>query len=126
MFAETMKRLRHSHHMTQAELAEKLGLSASAIGMYEQGRREPDLAVIMQLCDIFDVPADILLATSPKKQSFEIKDVIQDIQERLLTAQDLTLDGVPVSLDGIQRLIDAIEVSTAVVLDQMEKEQFDQ
>jgi ppGpp synthetase/RelA/SpoT-type nucleotidyltranferase len=92
--------------MTQAELAEKLGLSASAIGMYEQGRREPDLAVIMQLCDIFDVPADILLATSPKKQSFEIKDVIQDIQERLLTAQDLTLDGVPVSLDGMRDLTD--------------------
>ncbi|MBR4869104.1 MAG: helix-turn-helix transcriptional regulator [Clostridia bacterium] len=126
MFAETMKRLRHAHHMTQAELAEKLGLSASAVGMYEQGRREPDLAIIMQLCNIFDVPADVLLSTPTTPSSYEIKDVIQDIQDRLLVAQDLTLDGVPVTMDGIQRLIDAIEVSTAVVLDQMGKEQSEQ
>ena len=123
MFAETMKQLRRSRHMTQAQLAEKLGLSASAVGMYEQGRREPDLNVIMQLCVIFDVPADRLLGEPAQRESFEIKDVIQDIQERLLTAQELTLDGVPVTSDGLKRLIDAIEISTAVVLDQMGKEQ---
>ncbi len=53
----------------------------------------------------------------------ECQQLVEDIQERLLTAQELTLDGVPVTSDGLKRLIDAIEISTAVVLDQMGKEQ---
>lgn len=123
MFAETMKHLRRSHNMTQAQLAEQLGLSASAVGMYEQGRREPDLSVILQLCQIFQVPADLLLnEAAPPQESLEIKDVMQDIQDRLLATQELTLDGVPMSIDDIQRLIHAIEVSTAVVLDQVERD----
>ncbi len=126
MFADTMKQLRRSHKMTQAQLAKELGLSARAVGMYEQGRREPDLSVILKLCNIFNVPADLLLQEQPARtESFELKDVIQDIQDRLLAAQDLTLDGVPVSPDDLHRLIDAIEVSTAVVLNQLGKEQDD-
>ena len=80
MFADKMKELRLKHHMTQADLAERLGLSASAVGMYEHGRREPDLSVILQLCQIFNVPADTLLGNPVSEQSYEIKDVIQDIQ----------------------------------------------
>ncbi len=118
-----MKHLRRSHNMTQAQLAEQLGLSASAVGMYEQGRREPDLSVILQLCQIFQVPADLLLnEAAPPQESLEIKDVMQDIQDRLLATQELTLDGVPMSIDDIHRLIHAIEVSTAVVLDQVERD----
>lgn len=124
MFSETMKRLRRSRKMTQAQLAEQLGLSASAVGMYEQGRREPDLSVILQLCRIFDVPADLLLneMVEPVQKSLEIKDVIQDIQDRLLASGELTLDGTPMSVEDIHRLINAIEVSTAVVLDQVERD----
>ncbi len=123
MFADTMKQLRRSRKMTQAQLGKLLGLSASAIGMYEQGRREPDLSVILQLCQIFNVPADLLLNDAPPpEQSLEIKDVLQDIQDRLLSTGELTLDGTPMSFDDIQRLIHAIEVSTAVVLNQVERE----
>lgn len=122
MFAEKMKELRLQHHLTQSELAEKLGLSTSAIGMYEQGRREPDLSIIMKLCQIFDVPADILLGNRQPEQSFEIKDVIQDIQERLRAADGLTLDGLPMRDEDVRRLIDAIEVSAAVVLDHVREQ----
>lgn len=125
MFADKMKELRLKHHMTQADLAERLGLSASAVGMYEHGRREPDLSVILQLCQIFNVPADTLLGNPVSEQSFEIKDVIQDIQDRLLSADHLTLDGSPMSRSDIHRLIDAIAVSTAVVLDKVEKKESD-
>jgi transcriptional regulator with XRE-family HTH domain len=122
MFAERMKQLRRSRHMTQAELAEQLGLSASAIGMYEQGRREPELSVIMQLCSIFNVPADFLLGTAQAQECLEIKDVIQDIQERLLAADELTLDGNPMSHQDINQLIDAIQMGTNLVLNRVEKE----
>lgn len=122
MFAEKMKQLRRSRGMTQAELAEKLGLSASAIGMYEQGRREPELSVIMELCNIFNVPADVLLGTSPAQDCLEIKDVMQDIQDRLLAADELTLDGTPMSRQDIDQLIEAIQMGTNLVLNRVEKQ----
>jgi transcriptional regulator with XRE-family HTH domain len=122
MFAEKMKQLRRSRGMTQAELAEKLGLSASAIGMYEQGRREPELSVIMELCNIFNVPADVLLGTPSAQECLEIKDVMQDIQDRLLAADELTLDGTPMSRQDIDQLIEAIQMGTNLVLNRVEKQ----
>ena len=41
-FQNIFKRLRNSCGLTQAEMAEKLGISRSTIGMYETGAREPD------------------------------------------------------------------------------------
>ena len=39
--SEKLKKLRMKSGLTQAELAEKIKVSPSSIGMYEQGRREP-------------------------------------------------------------------------------------
>lgn len=54
-FASRMKELRKEQKMTQEELAEKLGISRSAVGMYEQGRREPDFEMLDLAAYIFDV-----------------------------------------------------------------------
>lgn len=54
-------RLLRGNHMTQRELAKLLGVSASAVGMYEQNRREPDLEILQRLSQIFGVSLDALL-----------------------------------------------------------------
>lgn len=54
-------RLRHKAGLSQAALADRLGLSASAVGMYEQGRREPALNVIVSMSTVFGVTTDYLL-----------------------------------------------------------------
>ena len=41
-FESIFKRLRTSAGLTQVEMARKLGISRSTIGMYETGAREPD------------------------------------------------------------------------------------
>ena len=41
--------LRISKGWSQAELARRIGVSASAVGMYEQGRREPSLGLLVHL-----------------------------------------------------------------------------
>lgn len=58
-------RLRQRAGLSQAELGKLLGVSASAIGMYEQGRREPSLALLQALCEQFHVSADYLLMGHP-------------------------------------------------------------
>lgn len=47
--------------LSQAELAIRLNISASALGMYEQGRRSPSLDTIVRLAQEFHVSTDYLL-----------------------------------------------------------------
>ena len=56
--AKRIRDLRKAQGLTQSELAARLGVSASAVGMYEQGRREPDSTILLRLCSIFDVSVD--------------------------------------------------------------------
>ena len=53
--------LRSQKAMSQQALARELGISASAVGMYEQGRREPSLQTVVKLAELFDVSTDYLL-----------------------------------------------------------------
>ena len=48
-FPERLRRLRESRGLTQRELAEAIGVSRQAIGLYEAGEREPDLSTLQKL-----------------------------------------------------------------------------
>lgn len=65
-FQNIFKRLRTSSGLTQAEIAEKLGISRSTIGMYETGAREPDFEVLEKIADFFNVDTDYLLGRTDK------------------------------------------------------------
>ena len=53
--------LRISKGWSQAELAQRIAVSASAVGMYEQGRREPSLGLLVRLAQELGVTTDYLL-----------------------------------------------------------------
>lgn len=61
MLGTRIAALRRGAGMSQAELAKCLRVSASAIGMYEQGRREPAADTLAALADIFHVSIDYLV-----------------------------------------------------------------
>lgn len=48
-FQNVFKQLRLSSGLTQVEMAEKLGISRSTIGMYETGAREPDFDILEKI-----------------------------------------------------------------------------
>jgi len=58
---ERIRTLRAAAKMTQSELSQRLGISPSAVGMYEQGRRQPDPETVLKLCRMFQTSADWLL-----------------------------------------------------------------
>ena len=60
VFANILKTLRTDKHLSQQELATRLGISKSAVSMYEQGRREPDFDILNKIADIFQVDADVV------------------------------------------------------------------
>lgn len=65
-FQNIFKRLRSSSGLTQAEMAERLGISRSTIGMYETGAREPDFETLEKIADFFNVDIDFLLGRTDK------------------------------------------------------------
>lgn len=65
-FYTIFKRLRQASGYTQQELADKLGISRSRIGMYETGAREPDFETLEAIADFFNVDIDYLIGRTPK------------------------------------------------------------
>lgn len=60
-FSETLSALRRQRGLTQAELAAKLGISKSAVSMYERGNREPEFELLEAMADFFHVSVSALL-----------------------------------------------------------------
>ena len=53
--------------MSQLQLANKLNIGPSAIGMYEQGRRTPNIDLLVEMANLFEVSLNYLItgAESP-------------------------------------------------------------
>ena len=52
-FSGILKHLRNREHLTQLELADKLGIAKSTVSMYENGNREPDFDTLVCIADFF-------------------------------------------------------------------------
>ncbi len=69
-FKDILKELRQTRNWSQQELAQKTNLSASSIGMYEQGRRKPSFEVLELFADTFNVDFDYLLGRSSESNKY--------------------------------------------------------
>ena len=65
-FAKVFKQLRTDRELSQSALAEKLGISKSAVNMYERGERRPDFETAEVIADFFNVDMNYLLGFSDK------------------------------------------------------------
>lgn len=61
LLGKRLRMLRHERKWRQKDVADKLGITESAYGFYEQGRREPSNETLHRLAEIFDVTTDYLL-----------------------------------------------------------------
>ena len=61
MLGARIAALRRNRGWSQMQLAAQLAISTSAIGMYEQGRREPSAQLLVQMARVFGVSTDFLL-----------------------------------------------------------------
>ena len=61
MLAHQIAILRKKAGMSQSQLAQKLNVGTSAVGMYEQGRRTPAIDILIQMAKLFGVSLDYLI-----------------------------------------------------------------
>lgn len=84
MLGQRIAMLRKQCGFSQAELAERLGVSSSSVGMYEQGRREPSAALLVAMAREFQVSIDYLLTGIPGHSTDHLLEELLDAaQERL-------------------------------------------
>ena len=61
MLSKRIESLRRKKGLSQLELAKLLHVSPSAVGMYEQGRREPSINILVAMSEEFGVTIDYLV-----------------------------------------------------------------
>lgn len=61
MLNKQIESLRRKKGWSQAELARRLHISPSTVGMYEQGRREPSIDILVAMSEEFGVTIDYLV-----------------------------------------------------------------
>lgn len=66
-FKDVLKSLRKEKGFTQEQLADEMGLSKSAISMYETGNRKPDYEALEAFAGMFNVDMNTLLDSPSSK-----------------------------------------------------------
>lgn len=77
-FSRRLIELRLRKNITQEELANKVGISRSAIANYEQGKREPSFDVLDAFADFFNVDINYLLGGDATK-------ILNSYQEKIIS-----------------------------------------
>lgn len=77
--ARIIGELRKNAHMTQSELARKIGKGTSTLQKYELGLLEPNIETLTKLSDIFDVSIDYLLGAVPENTLPEVFKRLQQL-----------------------------------------------
>ena len=66
-FSVRLRQLRKDKHMTQAQVASRIGVTASMVSSYETDIRLPSYDVLLRLADVFGVTVDYLLCRQEKR-----------------------------------------------------------
>ena len=113
-FKDRFRLLRDSRHLSQDELARQLGVSKSAISMYENGNREPkDLETLEKIADFFNVDMNYLLDKNDRSTYYlnpETAQLAQEIYDnpdlRILmdASRKLSPDDIKFVVDLVSRM----------------------
>lgn len=107
-FSSRLKSLRSSHHISQAALAEILGVTQQAVGKWEVDKATPDYATLCNIAKHFQVSADYLLGNTdapshPPAPSTATPPVTPQDRELLRKYHELDPRGKQAVLDTLER-----------------------
>ena len=81
-FGDFIKELRKEKQLTQKELGEKLNITDKAISKWERGLSFPDIAVLKDLAEFFEIDiSELLNGERGKKQEIDIEKAIKEAIE---------------------------------------------
>lgn len=91
MLCDEIRRLRLAKRITQARLADRLGVSKQSVSNWENNNIQPSVELLEKLADYFAVSTDTLLGRHPDTvidasgltagQTAHVRQLIQDLQK---------------------------------------------
>ena len=84
---EFLKTLRKDKKLTQEELADKMNVSRRTVSRWETGSNLPDLSILVELADLYDVDMREIFNGERKEETVD-----KDLKETMLMAADYTDD----------------------------------
>lgn len=84
IIAKNLVDLRKSNKLTQLELAEKLNYSDKAISRWEQGETLPDIDVLCQIAELYQVPFEYLFRENENFEAMSKKERTNKVTITLL------------------------------------------
>lgn len=122
--AHTIIELRKSHELSQAQLAELMGLNKNVMGRIEHGTRPLRAEEIVKLAEIFNVSTDFILGQKQEQplvgeEKYQLhqqqmnKDLAKKIKDLINLTEnepDLNFDGLPLTKENRQLLANALEI----------------
>ena len=108
-----ISQFRKSSDITQEQLAERLGVSVSAVSQWETGKTMPDISAIPVLCHIFNVTADALLGIDREKEEAEIKRI--NAEANLLMDRGHLAKAEKMLLDAHKRYPNSYELMVSLM-----------
>mgnify|MGYP002680841853 FL=1 len=104
-FASRLRQAREQSGLTQQDLAEKLGITKSAIGNYENGVSSPKWDVLLKIFDVLKVEPNFLYQDSFSLETPETSPLTPQ-QSALLSSFDLlNEEGQQKALDYVDDLV---------------------
>ena len=93
--AENLKKIRKDNHLSQEQLADKLGVSRQSVSKWEGGQAYPEMDKMLKLCEMFNLNIDELLnqdvkqVTDEKKAKNNINKYIDDFLDYISKVIDM-------------------------------------
>jgi repressor LexA len=103
-FSTVFKNLRKDNNLTQAELAKKLGVAPSTVGMYERGQREPDFETLEKIANCFSVNMNTLLGKENET------DIVNGSLGIKIPVLGKVAAGIPIT--AVENILDYEEISS--------------
>ena len=116
-----IRNLRKAMGMTQNELASKVGVSTSSIGMYERGERSVDIEMLVKIGRVFSVSTDSLLGL--EEISAEPTDILSEMHDKILNSTVITYKGIMLSVENREKLLSTLEfVADMLILEKKKRD----
>ena len=80
-----LRELRKEHELSQEQLAERFNVSSRSVSRWENGNTMPDISVMIELADFYDIDIRDLLRGERKSENME-----EDLKETLEMVADYT------------------------------------
>lgn len=93
MYNRALKTIRLYHRVTQAELADQIGISRPYLNEIERNKKTPSLDILKKYADRFDVPLSSIMLFAERSQDTSVDKARVFVADKVLKMLEWIAEG---------------------------------